>query len=751
MKRFSNYITRNLLIFQLLTLGVIIGLFYIASSPALSSQLLAEFHAMNNVLFWLPTAIISILAISLVYAQIISKKQSQNIELSNAELDKISDSLEDEAREHKRIEKELDSFRKQQKQLLRNIPIAVCLLDKESRIVFANKCWLKLNNLNNEEVEGKSYIEIAELKINDWQNIFADCLNGNTHSCPEYLLSANTPRPLWISWQAVPWYDEKKLSAGVIIFAEDISNYKWSERALQHAAKEAERANTLKSEFLANISHEIRTPLNCIIGFSEIILNSADIMTIRAQAGTILSESESLLQIINDLLDFSKIEAEKMEINNESLCLKELIDNLSPGVKLKLAGKNVEFSSSINDNVPDYIVADPLRLRQVIMNLLHNSIKFTETGFLKLDVSCCINNNTKMLRFEVSDSGVGIASKNQQKIMAKFTQEDGSTTRRYGGTGLGIAICRSLINMMHGEFGLESELGVGSTFWFTIPLVLGKSAKHANLKTTVFQRLAHDLSPKSILLAEDYLPNRQVALTHLESEGYIVTVADNGHIAFELCCKNKYDLILMDQQMPIMDGTEATYEIRNDKNSLNTSTPIVAITANADHLSRDKCLASGMNSVLVKPIRKNKLLQAAGHWIHQEPSTREPLNINTTPPQAKDAASDAGAPIDFNDFVEELGGARDIALNIIKKFLSIAKEVDMPSLQESINTKDVHEVRHFSHKLIGGAGNVFAMPLCDTVREVNIAVKADDWEQTNNFMALAWDEFSKLESYVEKL
>lgn len=402
----------------------------------------------------------------------------------------------------------------------------------------------------------------------------------------------------------------------------EISNRKLAVEGMREAKESAERANKLKSQFVFNISHEIRTPLNCIIGFAEFILQGKEIKKTHEQAKIILQESDILLSLINSLLDQAKLESGKMELEFRPLDLAKLLLSIETGMKVHAEKKELKFNFELNDNVCKYVIGDELRLRQILINLLNNAIKFTDSGSVTLKVfAYSYDKEFDNICFEVIDTGIGIPLEKQDTIFKSFSQVDGSVTRKYGGTGLGTTIAKELIQLMGGNIELESEVGKGSRFWFILPMnkCSPKQVKEleADNKLIFEDDIATTQKDASdefkVLIAEDYLVNQVIARSHLESMGYQVMVAENGKEAVELCKKEIFDLILMDIQMPELDGYQATELIR--KNIVQYSdVPIIAMTANADSEARQSCLAAGMNDVLVKPIKRKMFCSVIERW-----------------------------------------------------------------------------------------------------------------------------------------
>jgi signal transduction histidine kinase/CheY-like chemotaxis protein/HPt (histidine-containing phosphotransfer) domain-containing protein len=500
----------------------------------------------------------------------------------------------------------------------------------------------------------------------------------------------------------------------------------------ERLTRAAEQANKAKGQFMANMSHEIRTPLNGIIGCTELILKSDSLSSCRELALVSLDESEHLLHLINNVLDYSKVEAGKIALEQHPFDLLGLMRSVIAGLTPQARAKGVVLDVQIAGRLKSKAIGDAVRLRQILVNLINNAVKFTPQGSItlcaaRMDASDGAPHQT--VCFRVVDTGIGIPKERQAAIFKRFTQADESTTRRFGGTGLGTTIAYNLVTLMGGCLTVESQPGKGTTFAFTIDLALDAAAAATALP--VFKSAAQKEDRRAsaaraatgrILLAEDTPVNQMVLQRHLEAAGHTVRVVGNGREAWAAYRETIFDLIIMDVQMPEMDGLEATRRIKAERVHHSSVPPIVALTANADTQTRRECEAAGMQAVMTKPIRRNILIATVNRWLA---AGRRGALLNPTPDPSDRAASAQGLgddvpnrsvpPLDFAPPLNMVRAVYEFADRptvhaVVGRFIEETAE-RVEAIGQLYTLGDLDRIGSLAHAIKGGAATVEAGPL----------------------------------------
>jgi PAS domain S-box-containing protein len=542
--------------------------------------------------------------------------------------------------ERKQAQARLSESERRYRDLFENANDIVLSFDLEGRFTAVNKTAQLVSGYSSDELLAMTMDDlVAPEDVGRVKEIASGMLAGVSSGQHDLTAIAKDGRRVDLE-MAIRLIFENGRPLGFQSIARDVTGRKESERRLEQYARALSRKNDelsealetarqateAKSRFLANMSHEIRTPMNGVLGMTDLLLDTELDPCQRDCAAAVKRSAEALLVLINEILDLSRIEAGKLELRPEPFDLGNLVAWIAAMLEVQARPKGVAFRCSIDDAVPRMLCGDPVRFRQVLDNLAANAVKFTERGHVSVRVGVeAETDQTVTVRCTVEDTGIGISADQMDRLFRSFSQADSSTTKRYGGAGLGLAISKQLVEMMGGQIGCESQPGQGSRFWFTA--TLGKSQEAPTPVEAAPVPRVECRAGGHILLAEDNEINRLIALRLLERAGYRARAVANGRLAVSEVLSGAFDAVLMDVHMPEMDGFEATAEIRRAENGYR-HTPVIALTARAMTGDRERCLEAGMDDYLTKPVRKEQLIAVLDRWV---------------PPKAPSASSSSAA------------------------------------------------------------------------------------------------------------
>jgi PAS domain S-box-containing protein len=652
--------------------------------------------------------------------------------------------------EQKRIEQQLQEISALQRAILDSANLSIISTEPDGTIRTFNASSERLLGYRAEEVVGKQTPGIFHLRdeverhAEELSRKLGFRVEPGVHSirwgvenaeCVErewtFVRKDGSTFPAALSLTALR--DDSGEVTGYVGVMRDVLAQHEAETAMRTAKEAAESANRAKSQFVANMSHEVRTPLNGILGVTAMLLETSLKPDQRQLAEIIQSSGEGLLSIVNDVLDFSKIEAGRIELEEIDFSLSELLASVVDLNSARASAKCLTVESDLEAGLPSHLHGDPLRLRQVLNNLIGNAIKFSERGRVHLSARILpAQTGCVKLRFAITDTGIGIPIETQAHIFEPFTQAELSTTRRFGGTGLGLSICRQLVELMGGEIGLESEPNQGATFWFTAEF---GPALARSLPPRFADRGEIEPLPKlRVLLAEDSSINRLVATHQLQKLGCNVETVENGQQAVDAAAAGHYDAIFMDCQMPVMDGYAATTEIRRMEGENGGHTRIIALTANAMSGERERCLAIGMDDYLSKPFKMADL--------------RAALASNARKPEAQaDAHHSNLAPLD-HDTLEALrdecradGG--DLFGEYVAMFEADAEDA-LAEFSAAEATENLDRLTRAAHRLRGCAANFGAARLMRFCAQIEKRALSEDFHEARAVLPLLREELTRV-------
>lgn len=622
----------------------------------------------------------------------------------------------------KEISQSLAESEKRFRSLAEDMPILISTSLPDGTVLYANAAYCRWFGKEQQEILGISFLDFLHP---DDRAAVEKTLSSLTPELPSFSMEQRVFSPdgslRWQRWINRAFFDPSGKLQFLQAVGEDITERKTAEETIRAARDEAERASAAKSEFVANMSHEIRTPMNGVLGMSELLLQTSLDASQRSLAGMIHESAQHLLTVLNDLLDFSKIESGTFGLSVLPFPIRRTMEDTVIPFLPEAAAKGLPLSLETDPALPAILLGDPIRIRQILTNLLSNALKFTEKGSVTLSARLLGREDGEVkIAFSVTDTGIGIPEEFMGEIFTPFRQGETFRNRKYGGTGLGLSISRKLVEMMGSTLSVESTPGRGSAFSFVLSLKSGESAgesDHSGESPSVpaFGKETGERK-SSVLVVDDNRVNRELVRLLLEKGGYLPETASDGREAVELLSRTRFDLVLMDIQMPEMDGYEATAFIRDPGSPvLDHQVPVVALTAHAGKGFADECLKKGMNDYLPKPFSSNELLGLLYKWI--PPAGTSAGDSGVSPFSLKETKKEEDPVFDADSFFAKLLGDRDEGKMLLELFLEALPE-DLEALGEAIERHDFRACAKIAHTIKGTASNGCATELSRLAKSI---------------------------------
>jgi PAS domain S-box-containing protein len=601
--------------------------------------------------------------------------------------------------QRKAAEEALEQERRQLRDIVTHAPVAMAILDREEHWLAHSQEWLRFPRMPEK-----------------YREAFARALQGEVVTREEDTVAFDDGARMFVRWSVHPWRHSSGQVAGVVVSIQNID-------VLVKAREAALEAARVKSEFVTNVSHELRTPLSGVIGMTGLLLSTSLDDTQKEYARTVERSARDLLAIIDEILAFSRAESGRLELDAIDFDLRALVGEVEGAFAETASAKGLELACLVEDSVPYGLRGDAVRLREVLNHVLGNAVKFTSEGTVVLRASLAGSGPTEaVVRFDVTDTGIGVVPEAQERLFRPFSQADSSSTRKYGGTGLGLALSKRLVAAMGGEIGVRSQPGRGSTFWFTT-----RFARREDSAAVPAAPAAERVGRPRILVVEDTPVNQKVAVAMLENLGYRAEVAGNGLEAVEACSATAFDAVLMDCQMPGMDGFKAAAWIRQ-REGVRRRVPIIALTASVGQGDRERCLAAGMDDYLGKPARLQTLDATLRKWIPR---------MGERPASAPVAS---GLPADHPLRLLEQQGRSGVVVEIIELFLETTPQ-RLEQMREARLKGHTQELFALAHSLKGAAVQLGAWGMAELCQRIQTLGRAGSMAETGDALYRLEAEF----------